>query len=90
MEDKSKGLGTVSKVIGDKRALPLSYVRRDKAGPQGQPKNSYATDPKEIYGIIKRACNKRCEGNKRDMEEDVPRLYCKSRKHIFESQQFQL
>ena len=51
----NKGQWSLCKELGAKRANPLIAVERTSKGPKGQPKNSFATDPKEIDAIIREA-----------------------------------
>ena len=55
MEDVSKGIKKIAKIIDKKPAKPLTYVKRAKEGPKGQPAGTYATEPAEVDAIVREA-----------------------------------
>lgn len=59
MEDKSYGLGTVSKHTGRKLPQPLSDVKRDKTGSKGDPPGTYVTSTGRSTGYLE-APGRRC------------------------------
>lgn len=63
MQDKQKGFGKVAKAIDTRFAKPLAHVKRTEQGPNGEPSGTYATKPKEIDFIIRKAWGKQIKGN---------------------------
>ena len=55
MEDEVKGLKKIARRLDKQPAKPLTYVRRNKPGPSGQPKGTYATYPMEVDRIVQEA-----------------------------------
>ena len=47
-------------------AKPLTYVKRIKEGPKGQPIGTYATSTEEVYAIVREAWGGIFEGNCQD------------------------
>ena len=70
-EAKGEGQWAICKDMGSSNANPLIAVTRTKRGPQGQPKGSVATSPKEIDAIIRETYGKIYKGNVADHEQLV-------------------
>ena len=55
---KAGGQWAICKNLGSRQAAPLTALKRDQAGPKGQPKGTIATSPKEVDSIIRRIYGK--------------------------------
>ena len=67
------GLKTRCRKINGPVAAPLLYVKRDKQGPQGQPKGQFTTGPTEIDGVV-RALEKIYDGNCHNVSQTIERF----------------
>lgn len=53
--DKKGGAQAIKRALDGSEATPLACLQRDQPGPSGQPVGSFATNPKEVDGIARRA-----------------------------------
>ena len=70
-EANGEGQWAICKDMGSSNANPFIAVTRTKRGPQGQPKGSVATSPKEIDAILRETYGKIYKGNVADHERLV-------------------
>ena len=75
LEDAKRGVKEVARTIERKTASPLTHIKRN-AGEEGREKEQegYATDPKEIDKILRRAWNEVYDGNNGDMKQAAVRF----------------
>ena len=66
MADPKKKHVAVRSALNGPLAKPLTCLKRDRIGPNGQQKGSYTCDPIEMDGIAKRAWNAIYDGNVKD------------------------
>lgn len=69
--NRKTGLKARCRKVKGPIAAALLYVKRDKQGPQGQPKGQFTTNPTEIDGVAKRAWKKIYAGYSHNIEKTV-------------------
>ena len=78
------------KSISGPGSPPLLFVERPDVGPQGQPKGSIATDPREVDSIFTRAWQAIYKGNVSNPMEHAGKFLDKYSKWLFSSDAFEL
>ena len=79
-----------AKLIGRKAAQPLTHLRRDKAGPRGEPIGTYATQPAEVDGILRRAWRAIFRGNLEDQHKAAAKFLAKYDKYVYRGEEFKI
>ena len=87
---KKTGLKTRCRKVNGPVVAPLLYVKRDKQGPQCQPKGQFTTNPHEIGGVVKRAWKIIYDGSCSQVTTMVEAFMKKYDKHIFKMEPFQV
>ena len=76
---KAGGQWAICNNLGSRQAAPLTALKRDQAGPKGQPKGTTATSPKEVDSIIRRIYGKIYKGNSSNAERQAGKNKCAER-----------
>ena len=80
----------ISKTIKAKQPAPMTCLRWQSEGPDGQEKGTVTTNPKDIFLILHQAWEQIMHGRPDSLQEVADAFVSKYRKYIFKSPEFKL
>ena len=83
LESHTKGAKIISRCIQTEAPKPIYALKRDQAGPKGEPVGSYTHVEKELDQIARRAWDSVYQGNFEDLTEGTRSFMDEYKKHLF-------